>query len=109
MAKRAIDAVWREVDPFADAPVRRFAAQAAKIMAAAQAASARAAAAGQAQQLAALGIRVQAIPSNPVDVRAAGATISGGKIRLQHRSVTVDYDGGPDTKIRPAQMTTQAV
>ncbi|WP_048890665.1 hypothetical protein [Mycobacterium heckeshornense] len=109
MAKRAIEALWRAVDPFDDAQVRRFAAQAAKIMAAAQAASARAAAAGQAQQLAALGIRVQAIPSNPVDVRAAGATISGGKIRLQHRSVTVDYDGGPDTKIRPAQMTTQAV
>lgn len=108
-AKRVIGHLWRTVDPYDDRQVQQFAVKAAKIMAAAQTASARAAAAGQAQQLAAVGIRVPAIPSNPVDVRATGASIGGGKVRLRQRSVTVDYDSGPNQRVRPAQMTTEAV
>jgi hypothetical protein len=107
-AKAAIGGLWVKVNPYDDKAVAAFATRAAELMGSAQTAAARAAAAGQAQQLAAAGIRVDAAPSNPVDIRAPKARIADGKIELHHHGVTVDY--GDDTvKVSARDATTAKV
>ena len=106
-AKTAIRALWDAVDPYNDDQVQRFAQQAAKIMGAAQTAAGRIAAAGQSQQLASMGIKVSAVPSNPLNVRGQ-ATIRRGKITVRQKTSTIDYISGNNAKVSNADMTTEA-
>lgn len=109
-AKAAIGRLWLTVNPYNDKQVKGFGVQAADLMASAQTAAARVAAAGQSQQLAAMGIRASASPSNPVDVRAPGAIIKSGQLVLHQHAVSVDYAGpGADVKVSKADMTTQGI
>lgn len=108
-AKNRIRGLWAPVNPYNVAQVDEFAASAAKIMGTAQTTTARAAAAAQVRQLAAVGIKVTAIPSNPLDVRAPGARIAAGTVQLQRHAVTVDYTQGESRRVTPAEMTTEAV
>ncbi|OBK14082.1 hypothetical protein [Mycobacterium asiaticum] len=109
-SKQAIGALWLSVNPYDDAQVRDFTVKAAGLMVSAQTAAARAAGAAQSAQLAALGIPVTAAPSNPVDVRAPSASLSGGRVRLRHSSSDVDYTGtGAGVKVSAADMTTESV
>lgn len=109
-AKAQIHRLWLSVNPYNEAAVQAFAVQAAGIMASAQTVAARTAAAGQAQQLATMGIAVNAAPSNPLDVRSPTATIKAGQLVLHRHTVSVDYAGtGQDQTVMAADMTTQAI
>lgn len=108
-AKNLIHGLWAPVNPYNVAQVDEFAASAAKIMGTAQTTTARAAAAAQARQLAAVGIKITAIPSNPLDVRAPAVRIADGKVELQRHTVTVDYAHGDSRRVTPGEMTTEAV
>lgn len=108
-AKNLIHGLWAPVNPYNAAQVGEFAASAAKIMGTAQTTTARAAAAAQLRQLAAVGIKVTAIPSNPLDVRAPATRIAGGTVQLQRHAVTVDYTQGDSRRVTPEEMTTEAV
>lgn len=107
-AKAAVRQLWSAVNPYDEKAVQAFAEQAAGLMDSAQTAAARVAAAGQAQQLAAQGITVDAMPSAPIDVRAAGAVIKNGQLVLRKRSVSVEYAAGA-AKVSKADMTTHGV
>lgn len=108
-AKQAIGKLWATVNPYSDRDVSAFAGQAARVMIAAQSAAARAAAVGQSQQLLAVGVKVPAIQTVPVDVRAKGAALVGGKLILHRPTVTVQYAGEGSAKVTAADMTTAAV
>ncbi|WP_458317119.1 hypothetical protein [Mycolicibacterium brisbanense] len=97
------------IDPYNAAQVGQFAVKAAQAMAAAQTAAGRAAAAAQVHQLAAVGVRVDARPTLPVDVRAPAAKISRGKLHLDYGPSTVEYANGGTAHITAADMTTEAV
>ena len=66
---------WRVIDPYDDAEVEAFAADAGRITVPAQRAAARATAAAQTQMMRSLGIPVTVTPTVPDDVRSA--TLSG--------------------------------
>lgn len=108
-AKTAIRALWRSVNPYSDKEVNAFAAQAADLMAPAQTAVARAAAAAMRQQLAVAGVHVDGVTSDPIDVRAPTARIADGTVKLEHHTVNLDYANDDTAKIKPADMTTEAV
>lgn len=107
-AKTAIRRLWATVNPYDSKQVEAFTVQAAGLMESAQTAVSRMAAAGQAQQLAAMGIPTDAVPSNPLDVRAPAAVIRKGKLLLHRQSVGVDYTDG-DATVSKKDMTTQGV
>ncbi|TDO18143.1 hypothetical protein EV580_1325 [Mycobacterium sp. BK086] len=109
-AKAMIRQLWLTVDPYNAAQVKAFTERAASLMESAQTAVARMAAAGTQQSLASLGILIQAAPSNPLDIRAPGATLKKGLLALQRHSVSVDYSGadGP-AKLTRADMTTRGI
>ncbi|WP_162139308.1 hypothetical protein [Mycobacterium canetti] len=49
-------------------------------------------------------------PSNPIDVRAPAATVSGGRVRLRHRAAEVDYaDTGKSARVSAADMSTRSI
>ncbi|MDP7703189.1 MULTISPECIES: hypothetical protein [unclassified Mycobacterium] len=108
-AKAAIGQLWLSVNPYDDAQVREFTVKAAGLLSSAQTAATRVAAAGQSQQLAALGIRITGTPSNPVDVRAPGASLRKGQLQLHRHAVTVDYAAVDGVKVSAADMTTESV
>ncbi|ORA25174.1 hypothetical protein [Mycobacterium aquaticum] len=107
-AKQAIHQLWAAVNPYDETAVAEFAAQAARIMAAAQEAAAKAAAVGQAHQLAAVGVKVPATQSVPLDVRAPAAVIKNGLLVLRQHAVSVDY-AEDSAKVSTADMTTLGV
>ncbi len=110
VAKRALRALWRTVNPYDQKQVDDFAAKGTKILATAQTATGRAAAAAVATQLKAMNIKVDArtdIP--PVDVRAPAQVITGGKVTLESRDVTVEYSNGDTRTVTADEMTTEAV
>lgn len=108
-AKSLIRGLWAPVNPYNAGQVADFAGQAAQVMGQAQTVTARAAAAAQTRQLAAMGVHVDVVPSNPLDVRAPTARIADGKVNLQHRAVTVDYANSDRARVTAAEMTTEAV
>lgn len=109
MAKSAIKALWRSVDPYDDVQVRAFAVEATRLMVVAQTAAARIAAAGQVQQLAAMGVKAAAAPSNPVDVRGLGIIVKRGKVTLDRSLSTVHYDGASTVYVTAKDKSTEAV
>lgn len=107
-ATAAILRLWRGVNPYDERQVAKFGTEAAEVMGTAQAAVGRAAAAGQVRQLAALGIRVDGVPSLPINVRAPAAVVENGKLALRHHAVNVDYADGGSKRVKAADMTTEA-
>lgn len=107
-AKAAIRRLWLTVDPYDPAQVQAFTVEAASLMQSAQSAVAQIAAAGQAQQLASMGVPVDGVPSDPIDVRAPAAVIRKGRLYLRQVAVGVDYIGG-DAKVSKSEMSTQGV
>jgi hypothetical protein len=109
-AQTLILGLWSAVDPYDGRGVQEFTVQAARHLVAAQTATARSAAAAQAQILAAMGVRVPGVASNPVDVRAPAAEVADGRLVLaQPDSVRVDYQARQASVISAEDMTTEAV
>ncbi|AKJ72021.1 head maturation protease [Gordonia phage GAL1] len=91
-AVQQIEKLWAAVNPYDEAQVRSFAQAASRVMQAAQTSVARATAAAQTRQLTALGVDVPtAVPSAPVDVRAAGVEVDDGVADLDRSPTTVEY------------------
>ena len=82
-AKALILGLWGAVDPYDGRAVQNFTEQARRHMVTAQTATARSAAAAQSVLLSQMGVRVPGVPSNPVDVRAAGVEVVDGRLVLQ--------------------------
>ncbi|MDO3335150.1 hypothetical protein [Mycobacteroides abscessus] len=108
-AKSALRTLWATVNPYSDKSVQDFAAQAARVMQSAQTASARGAVAGMAQQLSVMGVRTKAQPTNPLDVRARGATVHGGALSLMREPSKVDYADGSSTEVSVHDMSTEQI
>lgn len=108
-AKTAIRRLWAMVNPYDPKQVEAFTVQAAQLMESAQTAVARMAAASQAQQLAAMGIPVDAVPSNPVDVRGATAVVRKGMLILERQSISVGYGEDSDVRVSKKDMTALGV
>ncbi|WP_165611120.1 ADP-ribosyltransferase [Mycolicibacterium conceptionense] len=108
-AKTAIRRLWATVDPYDPKQVEAFTIQAAQLMESAQTAVARMAAAGQAQQLAAMGIPVDAVPSNPVDVRGATAVVRKGMLIVERQSISVGYGEDSNVRLSKKDMTALGV
>lgn len=110
-AKSTIRGLWAVVNPYDAKQVQAFALQAAQLMESAQTAAARVAAAGQSQQLAATGISVVGVASNPLDIRAPGAVIKGGQLVLHRAASHVDYEGSDASAkvVSKAAMSTRGI
>ncbi|KLO25895.1 hypothetical protein ABW16_21520 [Mycolicibacter heraklionensis] len=112
-ARQVIRSLWEQTNPYDDASVARFAAQAARAMKSVQTAAGRAAGAAMVQQLAAAGIKVVPTTTYPLDVRAAAIDVGDdGKITLIRKPTTVDYSGGPGRGkiiVTPRGSTTEEV
>jgi hypothetical protein len=96
-ASRRIQRMWSQVDPYDGRAVQNFTEQSAETMRLAQSATARAAAAAQVQQLDAVGVKVDAVPSDPLDIRAPKVRIAGGAVELIRKDTAVDYTPEPST------------
>lgn len=90
-ASRRIQRMWSQIDPYDGRAVQAFTEQAAEAMQVAQSATARATAAAQVQQLDAVGVRVDVVPSEPLDIRAPRIKVVDGAAELVRKNVTVDY------------------
>ena len=97
-AIRSIESLWAFTDPYDPESMGQFTAKAAQVMHAAQTNVARATAAAQRQQLAAVGVDVNPVPSDPEVVRASKVEIVDGKAQLERaETAAVEYvhDGPP--------------
>ncbi|OCB09237.1 hypothetical protein A5717_26030 [Mycolicibacterium porcinum] len=109
-AKTLILAAWGITDPYDGRSVQAFTETARRHVITAQTSTARSAAAAQAQLLQRMGVRVSAVPSNPVDLRASGVDVVGGELVLRRdETLRVDYDTRATTIIKPEEFTTEAV
>lgn len=90
---------WRELNVYDGDAVQAFTELAAEHMATAQTMTANAAAAAQTQQLAAMGVRSTATPSNPLDVRGTPVFDEDGTITVQHGTSEVEYSDGTTTVV----------
>ena len=99
-ASRRIQRMWAQVDPYDGNAVQAFTEQSAEVMQVAQSATARATAAAQVQQLDAVGVKVDVVPSEPLDVRAPKIRVADGSAELVHHNVTVDYVPSDDAPRR---------
>lgn len=107
--KGILRALLGQVDPYDGDQVSEFTTTGAGHLATAQKATATAAAAGQIQLLSSMGVRVSVRPTNPVDVRASGATFVDGHVELAHHDTKVRYRGQEPVDLDAAAMTTVEV
>ena len=88
-AARSLEQLWAFADPYDPESMGRFTAKAAQVMHAAQTNVARSTAAAQRQQLAAVGVNINPVPSDPKNVRASKVTIVDGKAELERTTTAV--------------------
>jgi hypothetical protein len=108
-AKRLLRQLWATVNPYDQKQVDDFAKAGVKILATAQSATVRAAAAAVNTQLQTMGIKVDAAPSLPIDVRAPAVVVKNGTVTLERRDSVVEYDNGDTHTVSADEMTTEAV
>jgi hypothetical protein len=108
-AKKLLRRLWATVNPYDEKQVDDFAKAGVKILATAQTATGRAAAAAVSVQLQTMGIKIDATPSLPIDVRAPAAVVKNGTVTLQRRDSVVKYDNGDTRTVTASDMTTEAV
>jgi hypothetical protein len=108
-ASAQILAAWSDIDPYDGDAVQAFTVAALPLMVSAQTTVARAAGAAQHALLTAMGVRVRAAPTDPVNVRRYGIG-EDGKLELRPARTTVAYRGGEERTVDlEAEATTQAV